>query len=263
MKKMAFSVLVITMLLTLTAVTAYAGEVQILLGGQLLGTNGVVVDNHTLVPVCRLGETSGVALERNNETRQVTLTQGNTVIMLAVDSRAAIINGEVVALDAPTQIIDNFTFVPLNFISESFGLELQVRDTAGTAANAAAAISQPTPAQQQTQQTAASTVEFASYRQILDEYTAKLRAATPVIIAEFRAAADGITDITRLAEISVDKLTALAEISTDGMLEMANLWVVRGIGSEAVYNEYAAKLMDVYMDEAERINDVFMELVLG
>jgi len=261
MKKVAFRILVITMLLTLTAVTAYASETRISLNGQVLGTNGTIVNNHALVPVCRLGDALGVALEQNNEARTATLTRGNTVIMLAIDSRAAIVNGEVVALDVATQTIDGFTFVPMNFIGTSLGLELVALDTAGATANVAATTPQPTP--QPAPQQTSPTVEFASYQQILDEYTARLRAATPVIIAEFRAAAAGVSDLTRLAEISVDKIYALAEISTEGMFEMANLWVVRGIGSEAVYTEYAARLMDVYLEEAERINDVFMELVLG
>jgi len=55
----------------------------------------------------------------------------------------------------------------------------------------------------------------------------------------------------------------LAEISVNGTLEMANLWIVRGIGSEAIYMQYAGKLTDVYMEEGAKITDLFMELALN
>lgn len=101
-----------------------------------------------------------------------------------------------------------------------------------------------------------------AYLDIYDEYAAKLQEATPRLIAEFRAEAGGETDVIRLAELSTKKTEELALISTEGMQKMAEIPLEYN-GDYAAYDEWAAKLMQVYTDEAAKLNDVYMELAGG
>jgi predicted small secreted protein len=101
-----------------------------------------------------------------------------------------------------------------------------------------------------------------AYLDIYDEYTAKLQETTPQLIAEFRAAAGEETDIIRLSELSTKKTEELALISTEGMQKMAEIPAEYN-GDYAAYDEWAAKLMQVYTDEAAKIEAVYMELAGG
>ena len=101
-----------------------------------------------------------------------------------------------------------------------------------------------------------------AYLDIYEEYTAKMQEATPQLIAEFRAAAGAESDIIRLSELSTAKTEQLALISSEGMQKMAEIPLEYN-GDYAAYDEWAAKLMDVYTAEAEKINAVYMELAGG
>jgi hypothetical protein len=199
--------------------------------------------------------------------------------LLVIDNATATVSGNTVTLDAPAQIIEGSTYLPLRFIGENLGLEVEWLGDPPTAimrsANSPLTLEQmndialgitpptvaapPITATQPTPQVEEPAPLHASYQQILDTYTVKLQEATPRLLDEFRAAAVGVTDITRLAEISVDITAALAEISVEGTVEMANLWIVRGVGTEAVYMDYAARLNNVYMEEAAHISALYLE----
>ena len=101
-----------------------------------------------------------------------------------------------------------------------------------------------------------------AYLDIYEEYTAKMQEATPQLIAEFRAAAGAESDIIRLSELSTAKTEQLALISSEGMQKMAEIPLEYN-GDYAAYDAWAAKLMDVYTAEAEKINAVYMELAGG
>ena len=101
---------------------------------------------------------------------------------------------------------------------------------------------------------------YASYQQILDDYTVKIREAVPGLIEEYKAEADENTNgLSGLATICNDKVSLLAEISNDGISKMAEFYYEHGSGSYEEYEEWAGKIMDVYMEEAGKIQDAYME----
>jgi hypothetical protein len=98
-----------------------------------------------------------------------------------------------------------------------------------------------------------------AYQAILDEYSKKLRAATPRLINEYKAeAARNTGGLMGLAGISMSKVSKLAAISTEGVSEMAKIMMSTGTGNYDVYEKWAGKLMEVYEKEAEKITDVYM-----
>ncbi len=104
-----------------------------------------------------------------------------------------------------------------------------------------------------------------TYQTILDEYTEKLKEATPRLIEEYKkAAASNTSGVGGLAELSTEKILELADIYADGILEMADLmWseVMNDSGSYSEYEEWAGKLNDVYMEEADKITEAYMNSI--
>lgn len=99
-----------------------------------------------------------------------------------------------------------------------------------------------------------------SYQTILDEYTQKLREATPLLIEEYNEAAksneDGLTGLARLCN---EKVTELAVISNEGIQKMASYYFNHGSGSYEEYSEWAGKVQDVYLEEAATIQEAYMD----
>lgn len=78
-------------------------------------------NGRTLVPLRFIGEAFGAAIEWDASTKTVTYTLGSTSIIVVIGSPVAIVNQEKKTLDVPPKLVNGRTFVPLRFISESFG----------------------------------------------------------------------------------------------------------------------------------------------
>jgi len=78
-----------------------------------LGERPVMENNRTLVPIRAISEALGADVDWNNDTREVTL--------VADESLTFAIGELAVGMDVPAQIVNDRTFVPLRFISEFFG----------------------------------------------------------------------------------------------------------------------------------------------
>ncbi len=79
----------------------------------------------TVVPVRALTEGLGALVSYNNETREVTIVKDGTEIVLLIGSNEALVNGEIILLDSKAEITNSRTYVPIRFISEIFGLNVQ------------------------------------------------------------------------------------------------------------------------------------------
>lgn len=98
-----------------------------------------------------------------------------------------------------------------------------------------------------------------TYQSVLADYTQKIEEATPRLIEEYHKEAILNTNgLEGLATLSNDKVLELADICTEGVEEMAEIMLYTGSGSYSEYEEWAAKLYDVYMDEAGKITEAYM-----
>lgn len=88
-------------------------------------TPPVIKSGRTVIPVRAITRGFGAELTWNPETQQVTISKGDTLINLSIDSNTAIVNGEEIVLDSKAEIINNRTYVPLRFVLEA--LELKVK----------------------------------------------------------------------------------------------------------------------------------------
>lgn len=81
--------------------------------------------DRTLVPLRAIFEHLGAQVHWDGQTQTVTARRGATQIRLTIDSAAAYVNGQPVTLEQPALLRENRTFVPLRFVSEAFGANVQ------------------------------------------------------------------------------------------------------------------------------------------
>ncbi len=85
----------------------------------------VIRDGRTLVPVRFVSENLGSNVDWNNDTREVTISDGSNRISLKIDSDSVSVNGVSYKLDVPAMIIGSSTMVPIRFVSESLGAKVE------------------------------------------------------------------------------------------------------------------------------------------
>ena len=83
-----------------------------------------IIEGRTFVPVRAVTEAIGANVDWDSATRIVTIERGETIITMTIDSLNAVVNGSAVQLDVAPVIIDGRTMLPIRFIAESFGLEV-------------------------------------------------------------------------------------------------------------------------------------------
>lgn len=84
-----------------------------------------IKDSRTLVPIRIISERLGAKVVWDPNKREVFITHGSTNILLTVGSKTAIVNGKNMTLDVPAEINNGRTFVPLRFVGEAMGAEVQ------------------------------------------------------------------------------------------------------------------------------------------
>ncbi len=85
----------------------------------------IIVDDRTLVPVRAIAEMSGAKVNWNETERKVQLLLNDREIQLIIDNNVALVDGEKVTLDSAAMIVQDRTMVPVRFIAETFGYEVQ------------------------------------------------------------------------------------------------------------------------------------------
>lgn len=97
--------------------------------------NGIIVNDHivysdvypyiknsrTYVPIRFIAEELGYDVKWDGANKKVTMTNDGTTVELTIGSNKMMVNGKAVLLDAPAEIRDDRTFVPLRAIAEAFG----------------------------------------------------------------------------------------------------------------------------------------------
>ncbi|MCD8511558.1 MAG: LysM peptidoglycan-binding domain-containing protein [Bacillus sp. (in: Bacteria)] len=100
-------------------------QVRFVVDGVLLNlTPRPFIDNGTtLVPIRAISTHFGAGVSWNERTRTVGITKGDTNISFVVGSTQARVNGKTVTVPR-SRIVNGSTFVPVRFISETFGYEV-------------------------------------------------------------------------------------------------------------------------------------------
>ncbi len=88
-----------------------------------------IKNDRTMVPIRAISQGFGADVEWIPEERSVSVTlneeQGETYILMKIGSKTALVNGEIITLDAEPEIVEGRTFVPLRFVAENLGCEVE------------------------------------------------------------------------------------------------------------------------------------------
>lgn len=130
-KSKKYLVLFLSFLLLLSTVNVFAvrhNKKDIPLNGIIVNDHIVYSDvypyiknNRTYVPIRFIAEELGYDVKWDGANRKVTMTNDGTKVELTIGSNKMMVNGKTVLLDAPAEIRDDRTFVPLRAIAEAFG----------------------------------------------------------------------------------------------------------------------------------------------
>lgn len=128
MKKIITATLTAVLIfLTTINVVCHAGDVTVTINGARLELpqSPVIKDGRTLVPFRGIFEAFGAEVGWDSKTRTVSGSTADKNIKLTIGSNTAYVNGAKKSLDVAPEIINDYTMVPVRFVSESLGAEVK------------------------------------------------------------------------------------------------------------------------------------------
>ncbi len=122
------SVLIIALLVT-SGIGCFAVEetVSVFFNNEQLEFDATpeIVNGRTMVPLAKIFEALGMAVVWNGDNQSITAVKDDLEIVLMIESVQAYMNGLEYTLDAEPYIVDGRTMVPLAFIAESTGAQVE------------------------------------------------------------------------------------------------------------------------------------------
>ncbi|MGB8954886.1 MAG: ABC transporter substrate-binding protein [Tumebacillaceae bacterium] len=82
-------------------------------------------DDRTLVPLRGIFESLGANVQWDAATDTITATKGDRTVRLRIGSRIVMLNGQQVELEAPPEVTDGRTMVPIRLISQALGADVK------------------------------------------------------------------------------------------------------------------------------------------
>ena len=127
MKKFITMLIAAATIFTASAAIAADNEPTVYLNGEQMtfDVNPFIENDRTLVPMRAIFEAVGASVTWDEEDRTVhAIREKNdelTLVSLQIDSATAFVNSEAKELDVPAKIVNDRTVVPLRFVVESLG----------------------------------------------------------------------------------------------------------------------------------------------
>jgi len=129
MKKNIFTTLVAVLIFVLlSSVTAFAATPRVMLDGEYVDVDPIIINGRTLMPARQIVELLGGNVEWYGPLRQVTITHYDTTVLLRIDNPVVTINGTSIIFDVSPQIVNDLTKVPLRIVAYALGVDVDFRD---------------------------------------------------------------------------------------------------------------------------------------
>lgn len=94
-------------------------------GDVKFDTPPVIKEGRTLIPVRAISEGMGAEVGWNAEDKIVTITKGDKVIVFNLTENKVFVDEVEIIIDVPAKVMNNRTMVPLRFIAEQLGLNVE------------------------------------------------------------------------------------------------------------------------------------------
>ncbi|NPV90681.1 MAG: hypothetical protein HPY50_07915 [Firmicutes bacterium] len=104
----------------------YEEGIRIMVDYQILnpGIDPYVKDGRTMVPLRAISESLGARVEWNAAEQRIDLIRNLDKVQLWIGKQEAVKNGQSIPIEVSPEITEQRTFVPLRFVSESFGAKV-------------------------------------------------------------------------------------------------------------------------------------------
>lgn len=114
------------LLATSLVVPVFAKDISILINNKEISTidKPYIKESRTLVPIRVISENLGIAVDWDNDNRQVILNKENNKIALPIEKNYYFLGNNKIATDISGEIKNDRTFVPIRLIAELFDKEV-------------------------------------------------------------------------------------------------------------------------------------------
>jgi hypothetical protein len=119
---------VLSLIILCTNISVYAErDILVFVNGTQseFSVNPTLIDGRVMVPMRKIFETLGANVSWDEQSQTVTALNAYLNIKMTVGNSIMIVNGKEVTLDAPPQIINSSTLVPVRAVAESFDANVQ------------------------------------------------------------------------------------------------------------------------------------------
>ncbi|MBQ7040112.1 MAG: copper amine oxidase N-terminal domain-containing protein, partial [Clostridia bacterium] len=126
MKRIFSLLLVCFMLAGILSVPAAAEGITVILNGEQLqfDVEPIIINGRTMVPMRAIFEALGCTVAWDGDTQQAIGIKNGNKVVVAIGNTAAYIGGEFTEIDQPPVLMNSRTLVPLRFVSEAYGCEV-------------------------------------------------------------------------------------------------------------------------------------------
>ncbi len=155
LKKTILPIVVLSMLFNVPVKAATVSKqpqaIKLIINGEEienLPAPPVIYNNSTLVPAREVFEPLGSVVDWKPATQEIYVGNSQDLLILQIGNKYADFNGRQLQMSIPPQIINGKTMIPLRFVAESFGYEVDWSDTKRAAY--VNTVAQPTPSPEPT-----------------------------------------------------------------------------------------------------------------
>ena len=115
--------------------TVPQSDTYVEVNGEILGfeTPPIMENDRTLVPMRFLLEKLGADIGWYGESQMVVAQQNNMTVEMTIDNPVATVNGASVPMDIAPRLVNDKTMIPLRFLSENLGYNVEWNDETNTA----------------------------------------------------------------------------------------------------------------------------------
>jgi hypothetical protein len=121
--------------MAMAAVLAGAQAIHVEVNGRpvrFVNTEPRYINGRVLVPLRGVFENMGAYVQWHPETRTVTAQKNETDVSLRIGEKWASVDGQTLGMDVPAMIINGSTMVPIRFVSEALGAQVNWNDPSRT-----------------------------------------------------------------------------------------------------------------------------------
>ena len=115
--------LLVIVAMVLGVVTTGAARINVTVDGQQQSFDPapVNISGRVLVPMRALFETLGADVDWDNNTRTAIGVRDGVTVRIPIGSTRPTVDGKIITIDVPAEIVEGRTFIPLRFVGEALG----------------------------------------------------------------------------------------------------------------------------------------------